>query len=98
MIQYLMKSSSNILQFQGLNCEYSIGIWSSWTLPSPCFPEDCGLSRYRWRRRQCLNNTIDDNMIFHSPDLLAKLNDIDTLKRMALPCPGASEEVSYTLV
>ncbi|CAH8528230.1 unnamed protein product [Schistosoma bovis] len=82
------------LLYTGLNCEYSIGIWSSWTLPSPCFPEDCGLSRYRWRRRQCLNNTIDDNMIFHSPDLLAKLNDIDTLKRrMALPCPGASEEI-----
>uniref|UniRef100_A0A3Q0KST9 EGF-like domain-containing protein n=1 Tax=Schistosoma mansoni TaxID=6183 RepID=A0A3Q0KST9_SCHMA len=82
------------LLYTGLNCEYSVGVWSSWTQPSPCYPEDCGLSRYRWRRRKCLNTTMVDNVIYHSSDSLANLNGIDTLKRtMPLPCPGASEEI-----
>ncbi|CAH8843202.1 unnamed protein product [Trichobilharzia szidati] len=89
------------LLYTGLNCEYPVGIWSTWTLPSPCFPEDCGVTRYRWRRRYCLNGTTSEDLLAHITESSPSSTELNgwtySHRRMPLACPGTSEEVSYLL-
>ncbi|VDP97343.1 unnamed protein product [Trichobilharzia regenti] len=80
-----------------LNCEYPVGIWSTWTLPSPCFPEDCGVTRYRWRRRYCLNGTTSEDLLPHMTESSQSSTELNgwtySHRRMPIACPGTSEEV-----
>lgn len=57
-------------------------MWSGWTEFTECRGKACGISRYKWRRRQCLNETID----IEKPDAAAYLENSN-------PCFGISEEV-----
>ncbi|CAH8528592.1 unnamed protein product [Heterobilharzia americana] len=85
------------LLYTGLNCEYPVGIWSTWTLSSSCFPEDCGITRYRWRRRYCLNTTSSEYMLSNIDQSLSQSNEwIIINKRIPLPCSGTSEETCTT--
>ncbi|KAK4469732.1 hypothetical protein MN116_007255 [Schistosoma mekongi] len=81
------------LLYTGSNCEHIVGVWSSWTQPSLCFPKDCGVSRYRWRRRKCLDNAAHKNIVSHSVNQFNMSNDLITIKKMPLRCPGVSEEI-----
>ncbi|TGZ73268.1 hypothetical protein CRM22_001622 [Opisthorchis felineus] len=69
--------------FTGVNCEDPVGRWSTWTDTSPCSPADCSATRYRWRRRVCLDNEGAE---------AGPPNDSRKLRKPAV-CFGASEEV-----
>ncbi|VDO07522.1 unnamed protein product [Rodentolepis nana] len=66
--------------YSGTYCEIPRGMWSGWTKYSDCRDKDCGISRYKWRRRQCLNDTVT----IDNPDMNPEKNSIN--------CFGISEE------
>ncbi|KER25735.1 hypothetical protein T265_14151, partial [Opisthorchis viverrini] len=68
--------------FTGVNCEDPVGTWSTWTDTSPCSPADCSTTRYRWRRRVCLDS---EGAEVGTPSASRKL-------RKPAVCFGASEE------
>ncbi|KAF7260390.1 hypothetical protein EG68_02329 [Paragonimus skrjabini miyazakii] len=82
-------SSSGDPLFAGQNCEIPIGMWSAWTMSSACFPVDCGQTRYRWRRRRCLNATDMGIVSIHDDDI----RSVRGLFQPQAYCPGTSEEV-----
>ncbi|CAH8506683.1 unnamed protein product [Heterobilharzia americana] len=58
------------------------------------YTEDCGITRYRWRRRYCLNTTSSEYMLSNIDQSLSQSNEwIIINKRIPLPCSGTSEEV-----
>ncbi|KAL5968241.1 hypothetical protein TSMEX_004030 [Taenia solium] len=66
----------------GTYCETPRGVWSSWTQSTECREKSCGISRYRWRRRQCLNDTTYIKDSSGAPN------------KKPCPCFGISEEVT----
>ncbi|CAH8522662.1 unnamed protein product [Dicrocoelium dendriticum] len=87
------KNSLNEPLHTGKYCEKNIGIWSSWSAPSPCFPTRCGRIRYKWRRRRCLN--ASDPATWTSASKWDLLNDHnhDGIVVPEVRCAGTSEEV-----
>nr|CDS19975.1 EGF type 3 [Echinococcus granulosus] len=67
--------------YTGTYCETPRGVWSSWTQSSECREKSCGISRYRWRRRQCLNDTTYTEDSSSVPS------------KKPHPCFGISEEI-----
>ncbi|VDL19267.1 unnamed protein product [Hymenolepis diminuta] len=76
-----LSTASGDQGFTGSYCEIPRGAWSGWTEYSPCRDKTCGISRYKWRRRQCLNETVE----IEQPDGSPRENSID--------CFGISEEL-----
>ncbi|KAF5399645.1 hypothetical protein PHET_07004 [Paragonimus heterotremus] len=87
------KSTSGETLFTGMNCETTIGVWSDWSLPSACFPQKCGKTRYQWRRRKCLN-TSDLDRLTHIEELPKVVYyNLSGTPRQNVYCIGTTEEV-----
>ncbi|KAA3679006.1 uncharacterized protein DEA37_0005539 [Paragonimus westermani] len=87
------KSASGETLFTGPNCETPIGVWSDWSLPSACFPQKCGRTRYQWRRRKCLNTSYPDHLT--NAEKLSKVvyYNFSGTPRQNVYCMGTTEEV-----
>ncbi|KAF5399963.1 hypothetical protein PHET_06836 [Paragonimus heterotremus] len=79
--------------FLGPNCEIPVGTWSAWSSMSPCIPKDCGHTRYRWRRRRCLNTTSAEALVALGNKRTSV--NVGVLGSFSPPvrCSGTSEEV-----
>ncbi|TGZ73267.1 hypothetical protein CRM22_001621 [Opisthorchis felineus] len=87
------QSPSGELLFQGQVCEFAVGVWSGWSTPSLCLPQRCGHTRYRWRRRKCLNGTGPQHLIGAGSRSVGLKYQQKQHVQFVLPCTGASEEV-----
>ncbi|THD25675.1 hypothetical protein D915_003512 [Fasciola hepatica] len=87
------QSSQGVVLFTGLNCETAVGVWSTWSVVSPCFPKDCGRTRYNWRRRKCLNTSSSKDMVNLSEVPPEVYSTISPMYKPSTICPGTSEEV-----
>ncbi|TGZ73263.1 hypothetical protein CRM22_001619 [Opisthorchis felineus] len=79
--------------FSGPNCEIPIGTWSAWSSLSQCLPRDCGLTRYRWRRRRCLNSTSREDLLGLGRKSRSLNKELLANYTPTIRCTGTSEEV-----
>ncbi|CAL8086109.1 unnamed protein product [Calicophoron daubneyi] len=87
------KSADGSPMFEGPNCEIPIGVWSAWSSPTICLPKTCGITRYRWRRRRCLNVTTSANLVNASVIPRENFTKVHREYSPPLRCAGTSEEV-----
>ncbi|CAL8086112.1 unnamed protein product [Calicophoron daubneyi] len=87
------KSADGTPLYRGPNCETPIGKWSAWSSPTSCYPKNCGVTRYRWRRRRCLNVSTASMLVGAAKIPREKLTLIQVGYLPSLYCPGTSEEV-----
>lgn len=79
--------------YLGSNCEIPVGTWSAWSSMSSCIPRDCGHTRYRWRRRRCLNVTTSEALVAAGSVIKSDTIEVQANYSPSVRCFGTSEEV-----
>ncbi|CAH8522838.1 unnamed protein product [Dicrocoelium dendriticum] len=79
--------------YLGSNCEIPVGTWSAWSSMSSCIPRDCGHTRYRWRRRRCLNVTTSEELVDAGSRVKEEIIRVQASYSPPVRCFGTSEEV-----